>query len=343
MAAFTYQNASASVREGILKQIEKTVAHFLHLTRRYALFHTLFLIFFICELIGLLLFLQFLAKSFLLATLVSATFLTAFSYFILKFYFQTKKPEQFLILRDTFVQYCQQLMTMDPANSRRGFLEAIYFLIDALDRQEYQYYRLPKLLEALAPLVQKFSVWCHFGDVHLMKELLHTYCLRTQLEWVKSHPTDLELHRAIAKGYIALYKIYRYSAQQGHPTYMFIAKAFAAPEMVQKFQKSAGCAIEELKIICHYVPHDPWALFQLALIYHDLDLKEEERKTYEALLQHYPQEKDARLRLGILYFQLGFMAQGLKVYEDLRKMNDPRSDELIRHYDSFHAQEVLTN
>ena len=341
MTAFTYPQAGRSMPEGISKQIEQTVIRFLHLTRRYALFHTLFFAFFICEIIGLLLSLQFLAKSLLLATLVSATFLTAFSYFILKFYFQTKKPEQFLILRDTFVYHCQQLLLMkaDTSESPRGFLEAIYHLIEALDRQKY--YRLPKLLEALAPLIQKFSAWCHFGDVHLMKELLHTYCLRTQLEWVKSHPIDLELHRAIARGYIALYKIYQNPSKQGHPTYPFIVKEFSSPEMVQKFQKAAKCAIEELKIICHYFPHDVWTLSHLALVYHDLDLKEEERKTYETLLQHAPQEKDARLRLGILYFQLGYMAQGLKVYEDLRKMNDPRSEELIRHYDLFHAQEVF--
>jgi tetratricopeptide (TPR) repeat protein len=173
-----------------------------------------------------------------------------------------------------------------------------------------------------------------------MKELLHTYCLRTQLEWVKSHPTDLELHRAIAGGYIALYKIYQDPAVLGHPTYSFIAKEYALPEMVQKFERAAKCALEELKIVIHYVSHDTWALSQLALVYHDLDLKEEERKTYEALVQHSPHEREARLRLGILYFQLGFMAHGLKVYEDLRKMNDPQADELIRHYDMFHSQEI---
>lgn len=342
MTVFTQQKATVSMQEGIHQQIEQTVGQFLYLTRRYAFFHILFFSFFICEMIGLLLFLQFLPKSFLLATLVAATFLTTFSYFVLKFYFQTKKPEQFLILRDTFVHNCQQLliMTHDPAESRRGFLQAITHLIHSLERQEYQYYRLPKALETLAPLMQKFSVWCHFGDVHLMKELLHTYSLRTQLEWIKTHPTDLELHRSLASGYIALYKIYQDPAKQGNPAYAFVAKEYASLEMVQKFEKAAQCALEELKIILHYISHDTWALTQMALIYHDLNQKEEERKTYEALLQHAPHEQQARLRLGILYFQLGFMAHGLKVYEELRRMNDPQSHELIRHYDIFHSQEI---
>lgn len=332
----TKQKAGTSSHEGIIQQVEESAARFRYLTRRYALFHTLFFSFFICELIGLLLFLPFLAKSFILATIVAATFLTAFSYFVLRFYFQTKKPEQFLLLRDNFVQNCQQLFSMntDLSESRRGFLQAVYKLIHYLEGQEYQYYQVPRSLETLAPLIRKFSVWCHWEDVHLMKELLHTYCLRTQIEWVKAHPTDLDLHRSLASSYIALYKIYQAPAS----TYSFIAKEYTSPEIVQKFQKSAYCALEELKIVLHYVPHDTWALIHLAETHHDLGQKDEERKTYEALLQLSPHEKEIRFRLGILYFQLGYIAHGLKVYDDLRKLNDPKSEELIQQYDLFHSQ-----
>jgi len=334
----TKQKSGTSSYEGIFQQVEQSAEHFRYLTRRYALFHTIFFSFFLCELIALLLFLPFMAKSFILATMVAGTFLTAFSYFVLRFYFQTKKPEQFLLLRDNFVQNCQQLFSLntDLTESRRGFLQAIYKLIHCLEGQEYQYYQVPRAFETLAPLIQKFSVWCHWDDVHLMKELLHTYCLRTQLEWVKAHPTDLELHRALASSYIALYKIY----QAPVSTYSFIAKEYASPEMAQKFQKSAQCALEELKIVLHYIPHDTWALIHLAETYHDLDRKEEERKTYEAILQLAPQENDIRFRLGILYFQLGFMANGLKVYDDLRRLSDPKADELIQQYDLFHSQYV---
>jgi tetratricopeptide (TPR) repeat protein len=335
----TKQKIGTFNQEGITRQIEQTLAHFRYLTRRYALFHIIFFTFFLCELIGLLLFLPFLAKSFLLASMVAATFLTVFSYFVLRFYFQTKKPEQFLLLRHSFVQNCQQLLSMntDMIESRRSFLQSIYHLIHRLEGEEYQYYQILKTLDTLAPLVQKFSVWCHFGDVHLMKELLHTYCLRTQLDWVKAFPTDLELHRSLASAYIALYKLYQLPTE---PTYSFIAKEYSNPEMVQKFQKSAQCALEELKIVLHYVPHDTCALSNLANVYHDLDQKEEERKAYEALLQISPHEKDIRFQLGILYFQLGFMAHGLKIYDELRKLNDPKAEELIQQYDLFHSQNM---
>jgi tetratricopeptide (TPR) repeat protein len=339
---YTKQNAQPLHPDHAGQFIERTASQFRYLTGRYALFSIVFFFLFLTELLCLLLFLPFLAKSFLLAALVAATFLTAFAYFVLRFYFQTKKPEQLLLLREEFIQNCQRLFPAghDPVEAKKRFLQAVYQLIHRLEGQEYAYYRVPFRLEALVPLMQKFSVWCHWSHVQLMKELLHAYCIRTLLDEVKAHPTNLELHTNLARAYIALCKLYQNPSKQGAEVYSFIAKEYADQETIQKFRKTAQCAIEELKIILHYVSHDVWALSQLASVYHDLDQKEEERKTYELLLQYSPHEREARYRLGILYFQLGFMAHGLRIYEDLRRMNDPQSDELIRHYDIFHSQEA---
>ncbi|MGH7889883.1 MAG: hypothetical protein ACRENF_04960, partial [Thermodesulfobacteriota bacterium] len=136
--------------------------------------------------------------------------------------------------------------------------------------------------------------------------------------------------------------IYQDPAERGKAAYPFIAREYATSEVVQKFQKSAQCALEELKIVLHYHPHDIWALTQLASVCHDLDQKEDERKAYELLLQlaseENPEKSNVRYRLGILYFQLGFMASGLKIYDDFKKLNDPKAEELILHYDTFHSQ-----
>ena len=304
-----------------------TLSQFRALTRKFALFHTLFFSFFIVQLLILLIFLPFLAKSFLLAVVVASTVLTAFAYFVLRFYYQTKKPEQFLFLRDAFVQNIEHL--------HQPLLPSIDQLLQQLEGQEYQYYSLPASLQSLAPLVQKFSVWCHFDDVLLMKELLHSTAIQTLISKIKNHPTDLELHTALAKAFIAFYKIYQDPSNPGAPLYSFIAKEYSSEQMTQKFHKYAQCALEELKILIHYLPHDRWALAQLGTVYHDLDQKEDERKTYELLLQISPQEQGIRYRLGVLYFQLGFMAQGLKVYDDLRRMNDPKAAELIQYYDQY--------
>lgn len=303
----------------ILRPVDATFARFRMLTRRYALFHTLFFSFFILELLSLLVFLPLLAKSFLLAVLIGVTVLSAFAYYVLRFYFQTKKPEQFLAIRDAFIQQGQPLA-------------AVYQLLARLQDQEYQYYPLPTSLKTLAPLVQKFSVWCHFKDVQEMKELLHLHCIQTLIQQVKLAPIDLELHRSLASAYIALYKIYQNPSNQGVAVFGFIAKAYESEKMVTKFHRYAECAIEELKILIHYLPHDSWSLSQLASIYHDLDQREQQQAIYELLLQLFPQESQVRFRLGILYFQLGLTAQGLKVYDDLHRMSDPKAEELIQHY-----------
>jgi hypothetical protein len=297
-----------------------TLDRFRTLTRRYALFHTLFFSFFLLELLSLLIFLPFLAKSFLLALLIATTVLSAFAYYVLRFYFQTKKPEQFHVIKEEFTNQAPSL-------------EAIYQLIEHLDGQEHQYYSLPNFLKTLAPLIQKFSVWCHWEDVHRMKELLHTFGIHKVIEQIKRHPIDLELHRSLANSYTALYKIYQAPSQ---PNFPFLAKAYASEEMRAKFHRYAECAIEELKILIHYLPHDQEALSKLGSIYHDLDHKEEEQAIYELLLQLFPQASAIRFRLGVLYFRLGKMAQGLKMYDDLHRLSDPKAEELIQYYDLVH-------
>ena len=302
---------------------EQTLSQFLQLTRRYAVFHLVFILLFFGELLALLLFMPFLAKSFLLAGLVATTVLTVFTYFVLRFYFQTKKPEQLLILRDQFFQ-------------KHTTIEAVYQFIQKLDGQEYQYYQIPRHLEALAPLVRKLSVWCHFADVQLMRELVHTYGIRVQLDAIKTAPTDLELHRALAHAYMALYKIYQDPSRRGESVYSFIASEYASDEMKQKFLKTARCAVEELKIVLYYNPQDLRALLALGTVYHDLDEKENELKAYETVLQLSPHEKENQFRLGALYFELGFIAQGLRIYEDLQKTGAPQASALIKAYDQFH-------
>ncbi len=305
---------------------QQTLLKFVRITRMYRVFHLVFFVVFAAELLTLLLFLPFLAKSYLLAVVVASTFLTAFSYFVLRFYFQTKKPEQLLELRSEFIENCENF-----------FQETVVQLIQKLEGLEFHYYSLPSIFGSVSPLVKKFSAWSHFEDVLLFKELLYSHLLKIELEAVKNNPTNTELHRNLAKSYIAFYHLYRDS---GTAPYPFITKRYTSAEIVQKFQKNAKCALEELKIVLHFVPLDPWALTQLGKVYRDLDQKDEERKIYEILLQLIPDEQEIRYRLGVVYFQLGFMASGLTIYEEFRQMNDPKAQELIGHYDAFHTQSM---
>ena len=312
----------------VSQYIDQTVLEFRKITRFYALFHMGYFALLAIELLTLLLFFSFFAKSSLLAFCLGAVFLTGFSYFVLRFYFQAKKPEQFLHLKLRFIESCENTLPI-KGEASSFLLQSLYQLINTLDGQEHQYYSLSKQFHTLAPLFEKFSLWCHWKDVHQMKESLHDYCIQKHIERVKQFPTDLDVHAALATSYIALYKEYMPKTDS---SYTFIAKEYASPSRKEKFKKIAYKAIQEFKILDTYAPNNPWVYTQLAIIYHDLELPEQEIETYETLLQITPQDKELLFRCGVLYFQQGHPAQGLKVYEQLKRLGNDQAEALIRHY-----------
>jgi tetratricopeptide (TPR) repeat protein len=190
----------------------------------------------------------------------------------------------------------------------------------------------------ITPLVEKFSIWCHWEDVQWMKETLHLHALQKIFGWIKLYPTDTELHRTLAASYMALYQIYQTPAV---PTAFdsFIQRQYVSLEMKERFEKAAHSALEELKVVLSYTPNDSWTLSHMAQVYHDLQLKQEEKKTYETLLALGPHDGETHYRLGKLYFELGHMAEGLRLYQELRERKNPRAQELIAHYDARYSTE----
>lgn len=323
---------SALFEEKAAKHADQTVLQFRKITRFYALFHIGYFIAGGIEVLTLLLFFPFFAKSSLLAFSFGLIFLTGFSYFVLRFYFQAKKPEQFLHLKLKFIEACKNSLppTLDAPTYHASLIHAVYKLISNLDGQEHQYYALPKQFHTLASLLEKFSLWCHWKDVHQMKEILHYFCIEERINRIKEHPTDLDTHASLANSYIALYKEY---LPRTAPSYTFIIKEYASDAMKKKFHHIASRAIEEFKILNTYVPNDPWIYAQLAAVYHDLNLPEKEIEAYETLLRTLPQDKELLFRCGVLYFQLGRTAEGLKIYEQLKNLKDHQAGELIKYYD----------
>lgn len=314
---------------------DQTLKVFGQLTRRYALFHAAFILAFVFELLGLLIFMPFLAQTIGFAALIALALLTLFTYFVLRFYFQSKKPEQLMALQERFLaEVKRQVAPKEGSWSMEG-LYPIYHLLHLLQGQESHYYPLPSFLQTLAPVVNKFSVWCHWEDVQWMKEALHAHALDTLFTWVKAFPTDVKLHRVLAEAYIAFYDTYRLPVTAS-PLDTYLISQYQSAAMRQKFEQAARFALEELKVILHYAHQDMWALHQLAKVQHDLDLKQEERKTYEAILHLMPQNREIQYKLGKLYFELGHMAQGLHLYHEMQARKDPDAQQLIEHYDAYH-------
>lgn len=333
-----YSSKTATLEDKIPHFCADAIDEFRRITRYYAFFHLLFVAIGLGELFCFLAFFSLLTKSSLLAFSLAAIFLTGFAYFVLRFYFQAKKPEQLWQVRETFIQTCQN--TVDPTAKGMAISQAIYQLVSALQYQEYNYYSLPKQFETIGPILKKLSAWSYWQDVHKMKEILLFALIGEHVQRVKREPTELEAHATLGNAFIALSKIYL-DPRKNDPDLQipWIPSAYSSFEMQEKFKAASERAIEEFKILDTYAPNDPWVHAQLASIYHDLEMIEEEVKEYENMLRISPQDKEVLYRLGVLYFQQGLNAKALRVYEQLKMNRDPKADDLIYFYDAYFKSE----
>lgn len=237
----------------------------------------------------------FLSKSVFLAFGLGALFLTGFSYFILLFYLQTKKAEQFLQIKDRFVQSCK--LTPYGTASHLSLAEKLAKLASHLDQS------------VLSIRFSNHWQWLYKKDLANLKILLLTSAVEEHLLQIRLAPTDLEAHASLAQVYTTLFH------QTLDPSF-------------------AQLALEELLIIKEYAPHDPWVSEQIAKGYSQLGKKQEEIAEMETLVKLRSHDKEILFRLGELYFKEGMNAKGLKVYEELRKSNigAPLAENLVANY-----------
>jgi tetratricopeptide (TPR) repeat protein len=310
---------------------------FKQVTRQYALFHITFFSIAVLELVAFVLFFSFLTKTTIFAFSLAGLFLTGFTYFVLLFYFQAKKPNQLLEVRANFLEASRSLLPFEKnsAEHHLALATALGRLLSHLHRLEYSYYTVPASLKTLSPLMQKFSAWAHWKDLHHMQELLVLRIIKQQIELVKLKPTDLETHAHLANSYLILSQLYMDPRKlYPHEEHFWVSPDYASLEMLEKFKQASLKTIEEYKILDSYVPNDPWVHAQLALVYHHLDLFQEEMREYETILKVSPNDCEVLFRLGVLYFKNGLSAQGLRIYEQLKKSSDLKANALIASYDA---------
>jgi len=293
----------------------------------YALFKISFFSLLVLESLLFLYLFLFSFSSLALGVVTAALLLTGFSYLIAYFYFQVKRPELFLSLKESFINSCKQLLSM-PSNTAEyhlSIVNASLKLYSHLNDYERKFYFPPKNWKMLKPLFERASVILHKDDVFKMKELLLVAAIKEHVEQIKFTPVDLEVHASLANCYSALAKTYAY--YQEEPFTKKIKSIYK-----HKFENASMQAIEELKIINDYAPNDPWIHAQLAKNYHSLKMKEEEKVELEILHSLSPNDSEVLFKLGVLYFELAKTAQGLKVYEQLRRSDPKKAEELLSFY-----------
>ncbi len=316
---------SSYFEEKAKERAATAVQEFFSLMRSYALFRIAFFLVATLECVGFLIFFPLLTQSTVFAFTLAALFLTLFSYFVLRFYFDAKRPEQFEEIKEDYVASCRMLSsTPEP----QEIASALFHLADLIDEKMQSLYQTFKKRPSLSLVAEKFNIWMHWKDVYEIKEKLLLHAVQEYLQSIKQEPCAIEPHARLATAYVALAKIYK----TPDTPMAYIPREYASLKMRQMFEKSAARAIEEFKILDHFAPGELWVHAQLAALYHEMDDLEHESAEYEAMLKINPLESDILFRLGVLYFQQGQNAKALRLYEQLKKLHDPRAGDLIAFY-----------
>lgn len=317
--------------------ISATMSCFQSITKRYLLFHLVFISIAIAALVLFTLFFPFLADSFLLAVAIACFFFACVMYFVLRLYFQDQKPRQFITLKDECLKACKQ--TIPSQNLQEYHLSVARAAEQAslsLNNKELSLYKPVRGFGFLQTPFERFSRIFHWRDVHMMRELFLLASINEYTEVIKNHPTSFDSHAVMACAYINLANHYRAPLSQKHSTSVM-------QEMKQKFRQSAKRAVEELTILKEYAPNDPWVHTQLAVNFRELKMPEKEIEQYETCVRLCPSDADMLFTLGTLYFKQGLNAKGLKVYEQLKAINFEKAEALIDHYGAFHSLDSYTS
>lgn len=309
--------------------------------RRFALFNLIFLAIGFSECFLLLFFFTFLAQSALFAFTLAVVFLTFFSYFILRLYVQAQKPIKFELLKRDYARECQHILGYHEESPEFYPIMANAYarLSNALQGREEVIYFYPDWIKSADFLFKYVSSWLHWYSVQQFQEKLLLAGVEEHIKWVKTAPTSLAAHSSLANAYIMLSALYMAPHVNREMEERWTLKARYRELLQRKFQDAAKKAIEEFKILNFYAPDDSWVHAQLACSYRDLNMPFEEIKEYEILLRLSPEDRDTLFKLGMRYFQQGFNSQGLRIYEQLKRLDAKRAQDLIHYYGMYTERE----
>lgn len=314
-------------------QVRSALGRFQGILNSYALFHLSFLTILSLQLICSLILLFTNPISPIFAIALAALFLTFFSYLIINYYFQEKKPDQFLEIKKDFLDSCKKIISvdLDDQDYHLSLANSAFQLSTYITQKHVYAFSIPPF-KFLEETFLKLSFWLHFKDMQMMQEFLMQQSVHEHIELIKNSPVDLTVHTSLANAYIALSKIYSLPVDFPYANSLFFKQLYSKPRLLEKFNLATKKAIEELKILDDLAPNDPWIHAQLATCYHNLEMFDEEIREYEILLNLRSKDKEILFRLGLLYFRLGKTAKGLKVYEKLQQIDALDAKHLISHY-----------
>jgi tetratricopeptide (TPR) repeat protein len=337
-----YAVDTQSFQESLFPHYRRLLKEFRKNSKTFVLFNAVFALLFSLEVLAFVLLFASLSQSTMLAVVIGMLFLTCFSYSVLLFYFKAKRPKQLIALKEEFLKSSRETLAIPKGEVEHhlSIAHALLRLASYLEDFEKQFFPLPEALRQFKPLAEKLSIICHFDDVFELKQILIYAAVDEHLEQIRLSPSDFEVHTSLANTYVTLSKIFE-NAQSMKRDFLYRLRFKETIEVAgKKAREITSQAIEEFKILEYYAPNDPWVHLQLARSYQELGMPEEEVKAYETILKLRPLDKDALFRLGSLYFEQGKNARGLELYEELKKTNFKKAEELISFYGSYRLYKI---
>ncbi|AAD18741.1 hypothetical protein CpB0626 [Chlamydia pneumoniae TW-183] len=280
-------------------------------------------------------FFLFSGKTVIPAFCLACFFLTLFVCLVTRLYLLSGKGDFF---EDLASEYLQGAV---PPNKRsQNIVEEQSHLAAAatklsINLQNQEYSLLSEIFKFLPKhdLIRKFSCFCFWKDYFLFRECLLQKAIEAYIKVVQAIPVDLSAHVSLADAYVALSGLY--ADPRKYPEFdanYWIPSGRYSAEIQEKFFATARRAIEEFQILNEYAPGNAWVHAQLAYSYHDLQMPMEEIQEYEIVLKLKPNDVETMSKLGILYFQQGMNAKGLRIYEEIKKRDYKKSQKLIKFY-----------
>jgi tetratricopeptide (TPR) repeat protein len=319
-----------------LKRMNKNIIlQFVKLTRIVSLLKITFFLLLAVEVFISLIFITYFPTSLIIAISIGIFLLTIFAYFVSLFYFQTKKPEQINELRERFIRSCRQVISVPKGSSEHhlSVADGLLKLSIHFNGLEYNYFPV----KFFSKFFSYLSLFFHREDIFKMREELIFLAVEEHIKQIKNTPTDLEVHVSLANAYVSLAKLYL-NAKKKNFSKSFLKKM--KNSFQKKFEMATKHCIEEFIILKSFAPNDPWILAQLAQNYRILGKLEEAILEYEALLE-LSQDQEIMFRLGKTYFESGKNAQGLQIYEELKKLGYKKARELLFFYSTSKALEDI--
>lgn len=289
------------------------------------------------ELAFFLYFFLFSWKTLVPAFCLACFFLTLFIFIVLRLHTLSKKSEFFEELTKHFLDAVDTLLRKKKEISKEQRLcyRAAKATSLAIYLQGFEYELLSEMFPFLSrsPFIQRLSCFFFWKDLFLFRENLLQGAVIANVKLVRTDPSSTQVHKSLASAYVALSGLY--ADPRKYPDFdatRWIPEGRYDQSIQEKFRLTAQRAIEEFKILNEYNPKSAWVYIQLACSYHDLQMPLEEIHAYEMALRLKPNDTGIMAQLGERYFRQGLNTKGLQIYTQLRSLDVPKAEHIIKYY-----------